>query len=65
NARSINKNLLLLHEKLFIEPNPIPIKWLAKKMGLIKHDTLRLPMTSALKATQLQLEKAIQYANIK
>lgn len=30
-ARSINERLTLLHEALFIEPNPIPIKWLAKK----------------------------------
>lgn len=65
NARSINKSLMLLHEALFIEPNPIPIKWLAKKIGLIKCDTLRLPMTSASHSTQLQLEKAIEYANIK
>lgn len=64
NARSINKRLILLHEALFIEPNPIPIKWLAKKIGLIKYDTLRLPMTSASNYTQLKLEKAIQHANI-
>ncbi|QCI22557.1 4-hydroxy-tetrahydrodipicolinate synthase [Buchnera aphidicola] len=64
-ARSINKRLVLLHEALFIEPNPIPIKWLAKKVGLIKNDTLRLPMTPILDSTRLQLEKAIQYANLK
>ncbi|QCO70673.1 4-hydroxy-tetrahydrodipicolinate synthase [Buchnera aphidicola] len=64
-ARSINKRLILLHEALFIEPNPIPIKWLAKKLGLIKSDTLRLPMTPILDSTRLQLEKAIQHANLK
>lgn len=64
NARSINKRLMLLHEALFIEPNPIPVKWLAKRMGLIKNDKLRLPMTPILNSTCLQLEKAIQYANI-
>ncbi|QCI15788.1 4-hydroxy-tetrahydrodipicolinate synthase [Buchnera aphidicola] len=63
-ARSINKRLTLLHEALFIEPNPIPVKWLAKKIGLIKSDTLRLPMTPILHSTRLQLEKAIQYANL-
>ncbi|ACL30470.1 4-hydroxy-tetrahydrodipicolinate synthase [Buchnera aphidicola] len=65
NARSINKRLMLLHEALFIEPNPIPVKWLAKKIGLIKSDTLRLPMTPVLDSTRFQLEKAIQYANLK
>lgn len=64
NARAINKRLILLHEALFIEPNPIPIKWLAKKMGLIKNDTLRLPMTPILNSTCLQLKKAIKYANL-
>lgn len=64
-ARSINKRLTLLHEALFIEPNPIPIKWLAKKLGLIKSDTLRLPMTPILDSTRLTLEKAVQYANLK
>ncbi|QCI25327.1 4-hydroxy-tetrahydrodipicolinate synthase [Buchnera aphidicola (Sitobion avenae)] len=64
-ARSVNKRLMLLHEALFIEPNPIPIKWLAKKIGLIKHDTLRLPMTPILDSTCFKLEKAIQYANLK
>ncbi|AEO08459.1 dihydrodipicolinate synthase [Buchnera aphidicola str. Ak (Acyrthosiphon kondoi)] len=64
-ARSINKRLALLHEALFIEPNPIPIKWLAKKMGLIKSDTLRLPMTPILDTTRLKIEKAIKYANLK
>ncbi|WAI11864.1 MAG: 4-hydroxy-tetrahydrodipicolinate synthase [Buchnera aphidicola (Macrosiphum albifrons)] len=64
-SRSINKRLILLHEALFIEPNPIPIKWLAKKLGLIKSDTLRLPMTPILNSTRLQLEKAIQHANLK
>lgn len=63
-ARSINKRLSLLHEALFIEPNPIPVKWLAKEIGLIKSDTLRLPMTPILNSTRLKLEKAIQYANI-
>ncbi|QCI17508.1 4-hydroxy-tetrahydrodipicolinate synthase [Buchnera aphidicola (Acyrthosiphon lactucae)] len=64
-ARSINNRLMLLHEALFLESNPIPIKWLAKKIGLIKNDTLRLPMTPILNSTRLQLEKAIQYANLK
>jgi len=64
NARFINERLTLLHEALFIEPNPIPIKWLAKKMGLIKNDTLRLPMTPILNSTRIQIEKALQYANL-
>jgi 4-hydroxy-tetrahydrodipicolinate synthase len=43
-AMSIQFELLPLHKYLFIEPNPIPLKWAMKKMGLC-NDTMRLPMT--------------------
>jgi 4-hydroxy-tetrahydrodipicolinate synthase len=43
-AREINQKLLLLHQKLFVESNPIPAKWLLKEMGLIK-EGIRLPLT--------------------
>lgn len=56
-ARKINQRLLSLHDNLFIEPNPIPIKWAAKKIGLIKTDTLRLPMTSLTSYNKNIVEK--------
>lgn len=43
-AREINQRLMPLHEKLFVEANPIPVKWALYEMGLIG-DTLRLPLT--------------------
>ncbi|WP_343183146.1 4-hydroxy-tetrahydrodipicolinate synthase [Buchnera aphidicola (Neophyllaphis podocarpi)] len=58
-ARKINKFLIQLHDKLFIEPNPIPIKWAAKKIGLIKSDKLRLPMTKLSHKNKLLLKKEI------
>ncbi len=42
-AESINAPLLDLHSKLFIESNPIPVKWLLHKMGY-GSNTLRLPL---------------------
>lgn len=63
-ANKINNNLLLLHELLFIESNPIPIKWAAKKLGLIETDTLRLPMTSITKKNKIILEKALKKAGV-
>ena len=43
-ARLINNKLLGLHQDLFVEANPIPVKWAVMKMGLI--DTgIRLPLT--------------------
>ena len=42
-AREINDRLLPLHSKLFIEPNPLPVKWAMAEMGLIPTG-LRLPL---------------------
>ncbi|RHW21871.1 4-hydroxy-tetrahydrodipicolinate synthase [Pseudomonas jilinensis] len=43
-ARQINDSLMPLHKALFIESNPIPVKWVLHEMGLIS-DGLRLPLT--------------------
>ncbi len=43
-ARSLNERLLPLHRRLFLEANPIPVKWALAEMGLIKGE-LRLPLT--------------------
>jgi 4-hydroxy-tetrahydrodipicolinate synthase len=42
-ARARNDRLLGLHRTLFVEPNPIPVKWALSQMGLIENE-LRLPM---------------------
>lgn len=44
-ARDINAKLFGLHQKLFVEANPIPVKWVLTQMGLIK-DGIRLPMVT-------------------
>ena len=43
-ARGINRALLGLHEKLFVEANPIPVKWALAQTGRIPPG-LRLPLT--------------------
>ncbi|CAL4318917.1 4-hydroxy-tetrahydrodipicolinate synthase [Buchnera aphidicola (Eriosoma lanigerum)] len=63
-AQNINNKLMFLHHSLFLEPNPIPVKWVAKKLNLIQHDTLRLPMTPASYNTRKKLIKALQQSNI-
>ena len=42
-AVELNKKYKYLHELLFIESNPIPVKWMMYKMGLIKN-SIRLPL---------------------
>ncbi len=43
-ASAINQRLMPLHEKLFVESNPIPVKWALYEMGLIPVG-IRLPLT--------------------
>jgi len=42
-ARACNDRLLPLHRRLFVEPNPVPVKWALAEMGLI-NNVLRLPL---------------------
>jgi 4-hydroxy-tetrahydrodipicolinate synthase len=42
-AVRINNRMLPLHNKLFVEPNPVPVKWAMAEMGLMP-DGLRLPL---------------------
>jgi 4-hydroxy-tetrahydrodipicolinate synthase len=42
-AIAINNRLIPLHNKLFIEPNPLPVKWAMTEMGLIPNG-MRLPL---------------------
>ena len=42
-AVAINRRVLTLHEKLFVEPNPVPVKWAMAEMGLMPAG-IRLPL---------------------
>ncbi len=42
-AIKINNRMIPLHNKLFIEPNPLPVKWAMEEMGLISSG-MRLPL---------------------
>ncbi len=44
-ARTINQRLMGLHTGLFVEANPIPVKWALAQLGLIQ-PALRLPLTA-------------------
>ena len=63
NSGRIDKMLEGLHKKLFIESNPIPVKWALHKMGLIQNG-IRLPLTWLSESAELELTKAMQQANI-
>ncbi len=55
----IDESLLPLHRMMFIESNPIPVKWAAYKMGLM-NDEIRLPMTRLSTAHHAEMERVLQ-----
>lgn len=57
-ARAIDDQVRALHGTLFLEPNPIPVKYAMGKMGLIE-PTMRLPLTPLSEAHWDTLNKAI------
>lgn len=62
-AREINFRLLGLHLDLFIEANPIPVKWAVARMGKMQN-VLRLPLTPLVAASQPAVESAMKRAGI-
>lgn len=50
-AIEINNRLFPLHQKLFIEANPVPVKWAMLEMGLIESG-LRLPLLALAEENQ-------------
>lgn len=63
-AEAINQHLMALHHDLFIEANPIPVKWAAYKLGLISEPNLRLPLTTLSESAQPVVLKALQQAGL-
>ena len=57
-AMAIQMRLLPLHKRLFVEANPIPVKWAAARLGLCG-GTLRLPMTELEAVHQPLVEAAL------
>lgn len=59
-ARKLNEPLEMLHDKLFVESNPIPVKWAAKRLGLIDLAACRLPLDEMDPVYNSILEEALQ-----
>jgi 4-hydroxy-tetrahydrodipicolinate synthase len=63
-AREINSRLLGLHSDLFVEANPIPVKWAVEQLGLIGGG-MRLPMTPLSRGFHERVRAAMRAAGIK
>jgi len=62
-ARKINDPLIGLHENLFLEANPIPVKWALAEMGKIQ-SAVRLPMTVLSDEYHVPLRQAMKDAGV-
>lgn len=62
-ARRLNRQLLGLHLKLFVEANPIPVKWALARMGRIQGG-IRLPMTPMEPRHRETVEAAMRRAGV-
>ncbi|KTD31013.1 dihydrodipicolinate synthase [Legionella moravica] len=55
----LQEQLMPLHELMFVEANPIPVKWALNKMGLIGGE-IRLPLTELSETHHQALEKVLK-----
>lgn len=62
-ARAINERLLPLHTAMFVESNPIPVKWAVEQLGLIQSG-IRLPLTRLSEQYHQQVKTAMQVAGL-
>ena len=62
-AARLDAQLAPLHEKLFLEANPIPVKWALARMGLIG-PAVRLPLTELAEAYRPDLERTLRQAAV-
>lgn len=63
-AQAINAQLLPVHKKLFVESNPIPVKWACAELGLIPTAVCRLPLTTLSEQYRPIVRTALTEANL-
>jgi 4-hydroxy-tetrahydrodipicolinate synthase len=62
-ARDLNLRLLPLHQRLFVEANPIPVKWALSQMGMMEGG-LRLPLSPLSEKFHQAVREALHEAGI-
>ena len=62
-TREIQYRLIAVHKAMFIEANPIPVKWALHAMGKMESG-IRLPLTTLTDASQQQVKEALKTAGL-
>jgi 4-hydroxy-tetrahydrodipicolinate synthase len=63
-AREIHEQLLELNQAVFFDTNPIPIKYMMKRLGLIPDNEHRLPMAAATPELEQRLDAVLERAGL-
>ncbi len=64
-AINIHHKYFKLIKNLFIETNPIPVKYVLKRLGIIEDDELRLPLTKISEENAIKIDKILDKLSIK
>jgi 4-hydroxy-tetrahydrodipicolinate synthase len=62
-AVAINNKLIPLHNRLFVEPNPVPVKWALEQMGRMKGG-IRLPLVPLGAGSQDTVRNALRESGV-
>lgn len=62
-AIEINNRLIPLHQKLFVEPNPVPVKWALQQMGRIESG-IRLPLVGLASEFHTTVRDALRESGV-
>ena len=63
-AREMHSRLWPLNKAVFFDTNPIPIKYMMKRLNIISHNYHRLPMVPASEETERRLDKVLEQTNL-
>ena len=63
-GRTIHQRLLELNQSVFYDTNPIPIKYMMKRLGIIPENHHRLPMMPADKDLQKRLDGVLERSGL-
>jgi 4-hydroxy-tetrahydrodipicolinate synthase len=63
-ARGLHERLLEINQAVFFDTNPIPIKYMMKRLGIIPENEHRLPMTPATSELERRLDGVLERAGL-
>ena len=63
-GRALHYQLLELNQAIFFDTNPIPLKYMMKRLGLLPNNEHRLPMVSATPEVETRLDGVLERAGL-